>query len=547
MRDKTRLPVFAVALLTLISGAVNIYSVTGRELPERFHALRALFPLEVVHFSRFATLLAGLALVLASWNVYRRKRAAFWLVSLAAAASAVFHLTKGLDYEEALVSLALLAVLLGFRRSFTVRSRSPEWRNALVQLTTAVVVAVVYGVAGFWLLEPEDFGLQFSWRQAFVYTLEFLALRGDPALTPHTRYARWFLDSLSLLSSTVLLYSIYAVFRPTLYQWRTRPLEVERARQILTRHCRSSQDFFKARPDKSFYFSAEGQSFVSYRVGAGVAVALGDPAGPADLIEKTTAEFTQYCEDNGWAVAFYQTLPDLLPLYRKLGFRRLKIGDEAIVDLSAFTLEGKAAKNLRVTLNRLEREGIRTELYEPPLSAPLMRQLREVSDEWLQIPGRRERRFSLGFFDEAYLSSTPVFAASGQDQRILAFVNLVPSCKPDEATVDLMRRRTVAPNGVMDYVFVKLFLLFKQQGVARFNLGMAPMAGFRAQEEATPQERAIHAFFQHLNFLFSFKGLLAYKAKFASYWEPRYLIYKNIFDLPRIAVALSSVAKIKED
>jgi phosphatidylglycerol lysyltransferase len=198
-------------------------------------------------------------------------------------------------------------------------------------------------------------------------------------------------------------------------------------------------------------------------------------------------------------------------------------------------------------VNQLEKAGIHTEYYEPPIATGLMGQIREVSDEWLQIPGRRERQFSLGMFDEEYLNSTPIFAAEDGSGRVLAFVNIVPSYRKGEATVDLMRRRTEAPNGIMDYVFVKLFLRTQEQGFERFNLGMAPMAGFQEQEEATPEERAIHAFFQHLNFLFSFKGLLAYKAKFATAWEPRYLIYRNILDLPRVAVAISAVSEIDDD
>ena len=145
-----------------------------------------------------------------------------------------------------------------------------------------------------------------------------------------------------------------------------------------------------------------------------------------------------------------------------------------------------------------------------------------------------------------YVRSTPVLSAEDGQGKVLAFVNLIPSYRRGESTIDLMRRRTEAPNGIMDYVFVKLFLLKKGQGLERFNLGMAPMAGFQEQEEASPEERAIHAFFQQLNFLFSFKGLLAYKAKFASSWEPRYVVYRSALDLPRLVWALSKVSELPD-
>jgi phosphatidylglycerol lysyltransferase len=108
-----------------------------------------------------------------------------------------------------------------------------------------------------------------------------------------------------------------------------------------------------------------------------------------------------------------------------------------------------------------------------------------------------------------------------------------------------MRHRPDAPAGVMDYLFVKLFLQMKEKGFERFNLGLAPMSGFRENENASVEEKAIHSFFQRLNFLFSYRGLKRYKAKFADVWEPRYSIYRTPLDLARMALALSAVSEMK--
>lgn len=102
------IPVVAVALTTLGSGLINLYSLIGPSLPERVHWLRGVFPLDFLHVSRFLTLLAGFALVASSTNIYMRKKRAFQLVFLVSCASVVFYLTKGLDYEEATFSLILL-------------------------------------------------------------------------------------------------------------------------------------------------------------------------------------------------------------------------------------------------------------------------------------------------------------------------------------------------------------------------------------------------------------------------------------------------------
>ncbi len=540
-----RFLLWLATLVTLGSGVLNLYSVIGPSLPERKAILEGIFPLEFLRLSRFMTVLVGFALVISSVNIYKRKRRAWLTVLLLASGSIIFHLTKGLDYEEATFSLLLFILLLLTRKDFTVKSSIPDWRWGMLRLSIAFAAAFVYGVGGFWLLDQKQFGINFHLGDAIHRTLEFLALQGDKQITPHTHYARWFLNSLQLLTLVAIAYALFALFRPVIYRFHTAPHERARAAAIVRQHGRAALDFFKSWPDKSIFFARSQHSFVAYRVAANFSVALGDPVGPEAETEQTIREFMEFCRENDWGIAFHQTLPDFLPIYKKLGLRKLKIGDDAIVNLATFSLGGNVKKELRHTLNRLEKSGIHTVHFEPPISDDVIRQLQEVSEEWLQIPGRRERRFTLGLFEPNYIRSTPVFAAADGDDKILAFVNVIPSYGKGEATVDLLRRRMEAPNGIMDYLLIKLLFQSTEQGFARFNLGMAPMSGFQEREQATPEERAIHYFFQHLNFMFSYTGLRAYKAKFASFWEPRYDVLRSLRDLPRLGIALSKVAEME--
>jgi phosphatidylglycerol lysyltransferase len=529
------------------SGLVNLFSVMANPLiPARAVILREFFPMEFVRLSRSFTLLLGLALVVSSFNIYKRKRRA-WIIVLALAwFSFLFHMTKGLDYEEAACALVLVALLVAMRKHFTVKSSTLDLSWAVIRLAAAAGAAGLYGIAGFWLLDQRQFGINFvlgdSVRQAFRYLL----LIGDPALVPHTRYARWFLDSLYMTGLAVVAYAVLALFRPVFYSFRIHPHEVQEATQIARLHGRSSLDFFKLWPDKSYLFSPSRQSFLAYGVANNFALALGDPVGPEEEIEPIIYNFLEMCRENDWMCGFHQVLPDFLPIYRRLGLRKLKIGDDAIVDLTGFSLDGKRMREFRSDVRRLEIVGITTHDYEPPLSDEILARMREVSDDWLQIPGRRERQFSLGSFDPHYLRATPVVAALDGNGNMLGFVNLLPSYRKDEAAGDLMRRRSDAPNGIMDYLFVKVMLRAKRQGFLRFTFGMAPMSGFQEKEEATPEERAVHYFFQRLNFLFSYRGLRNYKAKFASFWEPRYAIYRTPIELARMALALSKLSQFEE-
>jgi len=174
----------------------------------------------------------------------------------------------------------------------------------------------------------------------------------------------------------------------------------------------------------------------------------------------------------------------------------------------------------------------------------VLAELKAVSDEWLQLPGRRERGFTVGSFEPDYLRSTPVFAVVDKSGGTLAFVNIIPSYRKGESTIDLMRHRIEVPNGIMDYLFVKLFLYLKESGFERFSMGLAPMTRFHESEDATIEERSIYFFFNHLNFIFSFTGLRNYKAKFASFWEPRYLMYRSTLDLPGLAITFTRVSEL---
>jgi len=470
---------------------------------------------------------------------------AFLLVLLLAVLSAVFHLTKGLDYEEATLSLVLVAVLLAARGSFTVKSSLPDLRSAAAGFLLSLGAALFYGTVGFWLLDKREFGIDFTVIDSIRRTLAAMAFVKDPALVPHTRFAVWFLDSLDLISLVAILYALYSLFRPALYRLRTLPHERARAAEILEAHGRSSLDPFKLSSDKAYFFTPSGRTFLAYRMAGSFAVVLADPVGPEGEIPAIVRSFRVLCQENDWRLAFHQTLPDHLQHYRAEGFKKLKIGDEAIVELGEFSLEGKRMKHLRHYVNQFEKQGIRAVYHEPPVAEEVMAGVGEVSDDWLRIPGRRERGFTMGAFSVEEVRKTPVFAAVGPDGRALAFMNVIRSYAPGETTIDLMRHRRDAPDGAMDFLFIKLFEAQKRKGFTRFSQGMAPMSGFREGEEAGAEERAVQYFLQRLNFLFSYSGLLQYKAKFATRWEPRYTVYRNVVDLPRLAIALARVSELR--
>lgn len=542
-----------VTLLVAGSGVLNLLSLMGGPAPTELPQwLLFLFPLDFAGVSRTLTLIVGFALILIAAHLWARKRRAWQIGFLLASLSVLFHLAPlqsryGWNPEEAFSSSLLCVTLWIARRLFTVGSEPPAIGRAVVRAGFALLIAAVYGVLGFWLLEPAEFHRNFHWWDAALRTLRLMLFLGDSSLVPHTPYAVWFLDSLFWILGAAVVYSGLVLFHPVVYQFRVNWLESALAQSIAERHGRTGQDFFKHWPDKSYFFSSNRQSFIGYRVAGRYALALGDPVGPQTEFAATISEFRDFCQARGWRVGFHQVSAEHLASYEALGFQRLKVGDDAIVDLDRFCLAGSAMKEFRNTVNRLDRLGYRVERIDPPLADPLLTDLKRISDQWLGIPGHRERTFTLGRFERWYVQATPVYVAFDSDDRAVAFLNLVPSYDPALATVDLMRRRPEHVNGLMDYLFAKVFLDLKQRGVRSFSLGMAPLSDRNGQSPATLDERLVYWTMKRLPFVFRADSLRRFKAKYADSWEPRYAVYQSRFDLPRLALALRRICEIRPD
>jgi phosphatidylglycerol lysyltransferase len=237
---------------------------------------------------------------------------------------------------------------------------------------------------------------------------------------------------------------------------------------------------------------------------------------------------------------FYEVTPKHLHRYADFGLSFVKLGEEAKVDLAAFTLEGGHAAKFRQALRRLERERGTFRTVDPSGVPAIMPELRAVSDEWLAGKSAAEKGFSLGYFDESYLLRFPV-AVIERDNRIEAFANVWPGARGGELSIDLMRHRREAPNGVMEALFVHLMLWGKQQGYRWFALGMAPLSGFAQSPVASLWNRIGAFVYEHGESLYNFQGLRAYKEKFNPVWEPRYLACPGGLRLPRVLADVSAL------
>lgn len=219
------------------------------------------------------------------------------------------------------------------------------------------------------------------------------------------------------------------------------------------------------------------------------------------------------------------------------GMRLFKLGKLAEVNLRAFSMAGKDWASLRRATNRAERDGLAFEFVPAGQTGPLLPNLRQVSDAWLALNKAGEKRFSLGAFDESYMRAHPL-ALIRLEGRIIAFVNILEA--GDSVFVDLMRFIPGVHRGAMDLLMIRLIERLKADGVARLNLGMAPLSGLSRHRRAPLWERMGSLLYEKGNRHYNFKGLRAFKEKFAPQWKPRYMAVPE-GDNPYLAAAATAV------
>ncbi|GGA27155.1 bifunctional lysylphosphatidylglycerol flippase/synthetase MprF [Dyella nitratireducens] len=510
--------------LTLVSGAVLLFSGATAVLPGRLELLSDLLPLPVMEISHFLNSVIGMSLLILARGLQRRLDAAYWLTLVLLLAGAVASLLKGIDYEEAGLLVLLAIALAPAHRLFYRRASLFDITFSFGWLLACATVLGCTVWLVFFSYQHVEYRNDLWWQFSFYHGNAPRALR---ALVGATGVA-------FLFALTTLIRS--ARSRPTL------PDDAELARAMpLIKHYHSAQAHLALMSDKSLLFDPDGQAFIMYGIEGRSWVAMGDPVGRNDRARQELVwTFRERCERGGGWPVFYQVNPDDLDLYLEVGMSLLKIGEEARVRLEQFNLDGKSKKVLRNTVNKLARDGVRLEIVPQEQVPALLPQLKPISDAWLREKRVREKGFSLGAFDERYLSRTPM-AVVWQNDKMVAFANMLLTESMEEASVDLMRYLPDAPPGLMDYLFVELMQWSKAQGYRWFNLGMAPLSGLQSRRQAPLWNRFGALIFGRGERFYNFQGLHRYKDKFDPEWEPRYLAAPGGIALP---VVLTNVASL---
>ncbi|MFC9788219.1 bifunctional lysylphosphatidylglycerol flippase/synthetase MprF [Rhodococcus sp. NPDC127528] len=538
---------------------------------------RGLRDLQLSGAGPYVLMLMPTVLMLVLSDGLRRGRRLAWLAAVAATSTllglgvmvtAVRYFTRrhpgqtahdviglALELLPYMAMVVVVLVLLLTRRLFSVTTpRGARRRTARTIVAAFVVSAGVYVVIGTLTRNGFDRAptapellLSFPQRLVPPVFLQFLTPAYLPQALPATILYEWVGVLFWIVVSFVLLSSLLTPSDDESVGSRTR------ARDLLHSNGGSALSWMTTWSGNRYWFSADGSSFVGYRVVGGVALTTGDPVGPPDHLQDNMKEFSDFCTLKGWTPCFYSATGRVAETAHRVGWSAIHIAENTVLDLDELSFTGKKFQDVRTAINKAKKVGVHAE-WVSFATAPvvIVDQITMISNGWIAERGMPEMGFTLGGLEELSDPEVRCLVAIDDDRTVHAVTSWLPVYergRPVGWTLDLMRRRSLGFNPSIEFLIASAALLFREEGATFLSLSGAPLA--RAEQEpvgrvADSERRSgaalewiMDALGRTLEPVYGFRSLLAFKSKFQPQYAPMYLVFPDAVALPSIVNAVA--------
>jgi lysyl-tRNA synthetase, class II len=529
----------APVLLALGVAIAGLLGVLDGILPQHGSTLvDSLAPAGAHMLTRSLIAPVGLALVVVARGLARRKRRAWQLATVLLVGFAFLHVLHGFTIGAAL-ALLLALVVVARRDEFDAPPEPDSERRILVRAVLVVAVLLLYGGAALWvnrLMADQPFTFPFAFRETTRAALG-LNLRGSSHLVGEV--GEWFPKSVFLVALTGAAWLLASWLAPWRYRLRQEAREREVARSLVSAWGVDTLAPFVLRADKSYFFTEDESAFLAYKVVGGVAIVSGDPIGPPARHGELLERFIEFAHARDWRIAVLGASEHSLDLYRSYGLQALYHGDEAVIEVDRFSLEGRAIRKVRQSVHRLERGGYRAEALPPSRIGPELRaELEEVARAWRGA--EPERGFVMALDALFRLEEDDALFVVGFDPegRAAGFLHFAVCRNGGALSLSSMPRLRTTPNGFNEWLVCEAVAWARQNGFGRISLNFAPFAALLAPEaELSALQRVERRALLALKGHFQLDNLLLFNRKFGPSWQRRFVVYERRRDLPRVGIA----------
>jgi lysyl-tRNA synthetase class 2 len=529
-----------VARLVQAAGLLDIVSGLLPPGHRRFVAMAEVIPVTGVITARTAIVVIGALLVYLGAGLRRGKHRAWQIAVTLSAASVALHVVKGLDVAAAVLSAALLAMLIVTRTRFRAQADPRNRRRAVVALAGFAGTGFLLGFIEIALRVNRLEGAPGLAQWAEQAALGLVGVDG-PVRFVHPMGA----EAVSLTTGSFGLLAAGAalvlLLRPGARIPARTDSDDEELRALLARHGGAdSLGYFALRHDKSLLWSPSRKAVIAYRVINGVSLAAGDPIGDLEAWPGAITSWLDDCNRHGWTPAVLGCGNAGGKAYRRGGLDVVEMGDEAVVDVTAFTLQGRQMRGVRQAVARVDRAGYTLRIARQADLAPDELAAAVTAADGFR-DGAVERGFSMALsrIGDAADAECLIVLCRDADGRVRGVLQFVP-WGADGLSLDLMRGDRTADNGLMEFMLAGVLQAAPGIGVRQVSLNFAVLRSVFARAEelgAGPVLRLWHRLLRMTSRFWQIESLYRANAKYQPAWRPRYVCFPTARDLPRIAIA----------
>jgi lysyl-tRNA synthetase class 2 len=493
--------------------------------------------------ARVSLLVGGALLIYLGAGLRRGKHRAWQLATTVVGLGFLLQLGRPPGPGPAVVSVALFALLIAARREF----RAPSGRTGRVRALAVGAGFLATGFAvGFLEMATRPHRLapgSGAGDWAVHSALGLIGVTGpvrfaSPLAALLVDYTTGAFGLLAIVTTVVLL------LRPGARRPARTAADESMLHDLLARHgAKDSLSYFALRHDKSLLWAPNGSAVIAYRVINGVSLASGDPIGPESAWPDAIGAWLADCAAYGWTPAVLGCGNTAGRAFRRHGLDVVELGDEAILDTGAFSLQGRPMRGVRQAVNRMQRAGYTCTVdRQRDLPPDVLADVVLASDRLRD--GAVERGFSMALSRIGEPGDGDCLLVISRDAtgRIRGVLQFVP-WGADGLSLDLMRGDREAGNGLTEQMVVCAVEAAPALGVRRVSLNFAVLRSVFARADelgAGPVLRGWHRLLRLASRRWQIESLYRANAKYQPDWQPRYLCFPTARDLPRIAIAALS-------
>jgi len=456
--------------------------------------------------------------------------------------SHVFFKTLGITHL--LSEIIILALLLRYKKLFITVADPVSRRQSIFFFLRTAFLTVLLGLLIVYF-DARSFVTPVGFSQAFEITVKGLVGISGPAafVSVHLQERlEFFLGGLGFL---LLVSSLIKFLKPTFIKTQLSDENAVLLRELLEQDQNAdSLSYFALRENKSVVWSKNMKAAIPYSVVSGVMITSGDPIGDRESWPAAMKSFIEVSELHAWIPAIYGCSETAGEIWvRESGLDALEIGDEAVIDVSAFNLEGSPMKNVRQTINRINRLGYsaHSSIFSE-IDPDFRGELNRTVMKWKRNGTERGFAMALGrFCDPQDPDSVITWAQHGNE--IMAVLQFVPWGKKS-LSLDVMRRSPECETGVNELMIAQTVSFSAARGYEEISLNFASFRSIFERGKrlgAGPITRISHKFLVFLSRFFQMESLYRFNSKFAPEWRPRFVIFPGVGNLIKVGYAILKI------